>query len=175
VVAFRFGQQCDPRDEAERAAEVVEWELPAQAAAAIALPRRDLASEPGDLRLWERWRPRRVFLAVLVDKLGNGRTVPNARRRVRAERSTARSSGASPDALWVPLAQNRGVLASAAVVLNLTSFGFATLGLLALLVAVSLLYKAPTRPCHQCGRRVPLGRRMCPDCGYDFEPVRFTR
>ena len=62
-----------------------------------------------------------------------------------------------------------------AILLNLTSFGLATLGLVGLLLAVSLLYKAPTRPCHRCGSRVPLGRRVCRDCGYDFEPVRFTR
>jgi hypothetical protein len=74
VVAFRLGQQRDPRDEAERAAEVLKPELPGQAAG-VALPARDLASEPGDLRLGERWRPGRVLLAVLVDKLGNGRTV----------------------------------------------------------------------------------------------------
>jgi hypothetical protein len=79
VVAFRLGQQRDPRYESERAAEVVECELPAQAGTAVALPPRDLASEPGDLRLWEGRRPRRVLLAVLVDKLGNGRTVANAR------------------------------------------------------------------------------------------------
>lgn len=75
VVAFRLGQQRDPHYKAERAAEVVERELPAEAAAAVAVPSRDLASEPGDLRLRERWRPRRILLAVLVDKLGNGRTV----------------------------------------------------------------------------------------------------
>jgi hypothetical protein len=61
------------------------------------------------------------------------------------------------------------------VLLNMTSFGLTALGLVGLLVAVSLLYKAPTRPCHRCGRRVPLGRRVCRDCGYDFEPVRFSR
>jgi hypothetical protein len=58
---------------------------------------------------------------------------------------------------------------------NLTSFGVTTLALVGLPVAVSLLHKAPTRPCHRCGRRVPLGRRVCRGCGYDFEPVRFTR
>jgi hypothetical protein len=74
VVTFRLGQQRDPRDETERAAEVVKPELAGQATG-VALPARDLAGEPGDLRLWERWRPRRVLLAVLVDKLGNGLTV----------------------------------------------------------------------------------------------------
>jgi hypothetical protein len=66
MVAFRLGQQRNPRDEAERATEVVKPELPGQAAGAVALPARDLASEPGDLRLRERWRPRRVLPAVLV-------------------------------------------------------------------------------------------------------------
>jgi hypothetical protein len=61
------------------------------------------------------------------------------------------------------------------ILLNLTSFGLTTLALVGLLIGVSLLYRAPTRPCHRCGSRVPLGRRVCRDCGYDFEPVRFTR
>jgi hypothetical protein len=68
---------------------------------------------------------------------------------------------------WMPV--------TLSVLLNLTSFGLATLGLLGLLVAATLLYKPPTRPCHECGSRVPLGKRVCRDCGYDFEPVRFTR
>jgi hypothetical protein len=50
VVAFRLGQQCDPRDEAEGATEVLKPELPGQAAG-IPLPARDLASEAGGLRL----------------------------------------------------------------------------------------------------------------------------
>jgi hypothetical protein len=62
-----------------------------------------------------------------------------------------------------------------ALILNLTSFGLATAALLVLLIGVTLLHRAPTRPCHQCGAKVPLGRRVCRDCGYDFEPVRFTR
>jgi hypothetical protein len=62
-----------------------------------------------------------------------------------------------------------------AVVLNMTNFGLATLLLVGLLVAASLLHRAPTRPCHRCGGRVPLGRRTCSTCGYDFSPVRFTR
>jgi ribosomal protein L40E len=62
-----------------------------------------------------------------------------------------------------------------AVILNLTSFGLATLSLVGLLVAVTMLYRPPTRPCHRCGARVPLGMRVCRDCGYDFEPVRFSR
>jgi hypothetical protein len=51
VVAFRLRQQRDSRDEPERAAEVLERELAGQAAGAVALPTRDLASELGDLRL----------------------------------------------------------------------------------------------------------------------------
>jgi hypothetical protein len=78
VVAFRLGEQSDPRDEAERATEVLEPELPEQAAG-TPLPARDLASETGGLRLGERWRPRRVFLAVVVDKLGNGRNRTSGR------------------------------------------------------------------------------------------------
>jgi hypothetical protein len=62
-----------------------------------------------------------------------------------------------------------------AMVLNLTSFGSATLGLVGLLIAVSLLHRAPTRPCHRCGARVPLGRRTCRGCGYDFAPMSFRR
>jgi hypothetical protein len=75
VVAFRLRQQRDTHDESERAAEVVERKLAGQAAGAVALPARDLSTEPSDLCLWERWRPGRVLLAVVVDKLGNGRTV----------------------------------------------------------------------------------------------------
>ena len=62
-----------------------------------------------------------------------------------------------------------------AVILNLTTFGLAVLGLLALLVAVTLLHRPPTRPCHRCGRRVRLEKRECPRCGYEFEPIRFGR
>ena len=61
------------------------------------------------------------------------------------------------------------------VVLNLTSFGLATLGLVGLLVAVTMLHRAPTRPCHLCGRHVRLERRICRHCGYEFEPIRFGR
>jgi len=106
VVAFRLGQQRDPRNEAERAAKVLKRELPGQAAG-VALPARDLASKPGDLRLWERWRPRRVLLAVLVDKLGNGRTVlakgPN---RLGTQPSSMRLRGG----LRMPTANPRGFL-----------------------------------------------------------------
>ncbi len=59
--------------------------------------------------------------------------------------------------------------------LNLTSFGLTALGLVVLLVVVSVLYRGPTRPCHRCGRRVPLAKRVCGHCGYEFEPIRFTR
>ena len=62
-----------------------------------------------------------------------------------------------------------------AILLNLTSFGLTALGLVVLLVVVSALYRGPTRPCHRCGRRVPLAKRVCGHCGYEFEPIRFTR
>ena len=62
-----------------------------------------------------------------------------------------------------------------AVILNLTSFGLVVLGVLALLVAVTVLHRPPTRPCHRCGRRVRLEKRECTRCGYEFEPVRFGR
>jgi hypothetical protein len=53
---------------------------------------------------------------------------------------------------------NRSMPGTLAVLLNLTSFGLTTLALVGLLIGVSLLYRAPTRPCHRCDRRVPLGR-----------------
>jgi len=62
---------------------------------------------------------------------------------------------------------------SLGVILNLTSFGLATLGLLGFLIAVSLLHRHPTRPCHRCGRRVRIERRVCGQCGYEFEPIRW--
>lgn len=60
-----------------------------------------------------------------------------------------------------------------AVILNIKSFGLATLLLVALLVAVTLLHRPPTRPCHRCGKRVRLDRRVCRNCGYEFEPIRW--
>jgi hypothetical protein len=66
-------------------------------------------------------------------------------------------------------------VSSLAVILNLTSFGLATVGLVGLLIAVTLLHRPPTRPCHLCGRRVRLERRICRHCGYEFEPIRFGR
>ena len=65
-------------------------------------------------------------------------------------------------------------LALLAVLLNIKTFGGAVLLIVGLLVGVSLLYRHPTRPCHRCGRRVRLERRMCGHCGYEFEPIRFT-
>ena len=62
-----------------------------------------------------------------------------------------------------------------AVVLNIKSFGAAVLTVVGLLIAVSLLYRHPTRRCHRCDRRVRLDQRVCRHCGYDFEPVRTTR
>ena len=64
---------------------------------------------------------------------------------------------------------------SLAVILNIKTFGGATLLLVALLIVVTLLHRAPTRPCHHCGRRVRLERRVCRHCGYEFEPIRFGR
>jgi ribosomal protein L40E len=61
------------------------------------------------------------------------------------------------------------------IVLNMTNFGLATIGLVALLIATTMLHRAPTRPCHRCGQAVPLGRRTCRRCGYDFAPMRLTR
>jgi hypothetical protein len=75
MMALGLGQQRDLRDQAEGAAEVVEVKLPAEAAVAVVLPAGNLAGELGDLGLRQRWRPRRVLPAVLVDQLGNGRTV----------------------------------------------------------------------------------------------------
>jgi predicted amidophosphoribosyltransferase len=62
-----------------------------------------------------------------------------------------------------------------AVVLNIKSFGAAVLTVVGLLIAVSLLYRHPTRRCHRCDQRVRLDQRVCRHCGYDFEPVRTTR
>jgi rRNA maturation endonuclease Nob1 len=62
-----------------------------------------------------------------------------------------------------------------AVILNLTQFGLAVVGVLVLLVAFTLLHRPPTRPCHRCGRRVRLEKRECTHCGYEFEPIRFGR
>jgi rRNA maturation endonuclease Nob1 len=61
------------------------------------------------------------------------------------------------------------------VILNIWTFGGAVLIVVGLLIAVSLLYRHPTRRCHRCGRRVRLDHRTCSHCGYDFEPVRTTR
>ena len=65
-------------------------------------------------------------------------------------------------------------LLTAAVILNARTFGLAVVTVVALLIAVSVLYRHPTRQCHKCGRRVRLDQRVCNHCGYDFEPVRTT-
>jgi hypothetical protein len=62
-----------------------------------------------------------------------------------------------------------------AVILNIKSFGAAVLIVVALLIAVTLLYRHPTRRCHHCDHRVRLDQRVCRHCGYDFEPIRTTR
>ncbi len=61
-----------------------------------------------------------------------------------------------------------------AVILNIKTFGGAVILVVALLIAVSVLYRHPTRQCHRCGKRVRLDQRVCRHCGYDFEPVRTT-
>jgi hypothetical protein len=61
------------------------------------------------------------------------------------------------------------------VILNIKTFGAAVVLVVLLLVAVSLLYRHPTRRCHRCGHKVRLDQRVCRHCGYDFEPVRATR
>ena len=62
-----------------------------------------------------------------------------------------------------------------AVLLNIKSFGLAVIAVVVLLVAVSVLYRHPTRTCHRCGGRVRLDQRVCNHCGYDFEPISTTR
>lgn len=62
-----------------------------------------------------------------------------------------------------------------AVQLNLVSFLLGVAGFGGLLILVSAMHRKPTRPCHECGRRVPLANRTCRYCGYDFSPVRFNR
>ena len=62
-----------------------------------------------------------------------------------------------------------------AVILNLATFGLPVLMLVGLLIAVSMLYRHPTRPCHECGDRVRLDKRVCGNCGYEFAVVRTTR
>jgi len=61
-----------------------------------------------------------------------------------------------------------------AVLLNIKTFGAAVIGVIALLVAVSVLHRHPTRQCHRCGHRARLDLRICRRCGYDFaEEIRF--
>lgn len=62
-----------------------------------------------------------------------------------------------------------------AVLLNIKSFGLAVILIVALLTAVTVLYRHPTRQCHHCGRRARLDQRVCLHCGYDFEPIRITK
>ena len=62
----------------------------------------------------------------------------------------------------------------ATVILNGRTFALAVAVVVGLLIAVSVLYRHPTRQCHKCGRRVRLDQRVCSHCGYDFEPVRTT-
>jgi hypothetical protein len=62
-----------------------------------------------------------------------------------------------------------------AILLNLQTFGLAVAGVLLILILVTALHRPPTRPCHQCGRRVKITARTCMYCGYDFSPVNFER
>jgi hypothetical protein len=62
-----------------------------------------------------------------------------------------------------------------AILLDLTSFGIVVIGVTLLLIMVTALHRPPTRPCHQCGRRVRITARTCIYCGYEFSPVRFHR
>ena len=66
------------------------------------------------------------------------------------------------------------VRVTVAVILNIKTFGGAVILVVALLIAVSVLYRHPTRRCHHCEARVRLDQRVCRHCGYDFEPVRTT-
>jgi hypothetical protein len=62
-----------------------------------------------------------------------------------------------------------------AVQLNLLSFGIVAILLTVLLIVAGALQRLPTRPCHRCGRRVPISARVCRYCGYEFAPVRMSR
>ena len=62
-----------------------------------------------------------------------------------------------------------------AVQLTPISFGLASVGLTGLLLLVAALHRSPSRPCYQCGRRVPISARVCRYCGYEFSPVRMSR
>jgi hypothetical protein len=62
-----------------------------------------------------------------------------------------------------------------AVQLSPISFGLAAVGLTGLLIVVAALHRTPSRPCHRCGRRVPISARVCRYCGYEFSPVRMSR
>jgi rhodanese-related sulfurtransferase len=97
MMAFRLGQQRDPYDESEGANEVVERELTGQVTGSVEIPGRHCGTKPGDLGLWERWRSRRVFPAVILEKLveylGDGRTVPR-------DRFGAVARSLKPEAAW---------------------------------------------------------------------------
>jgi hypothetical protein len=62
-----------------------------------------------------------------------------------------------------------------AVQLTPLSFGLGAVALTGLLVLVAALHRTPSRPCYQCGRRVPISARVCRYCGYEFSPVRMSR
>jgi hypothetical protein len=62
-----------------------------------------------------------------------------------------------------------------AVQLNLLSFGLVAIALTVLLIVAGAMQRLPARPCHRCGRRVPITARVCRYCGYEFAPVRMDR
>jgi hypothetical protein len=35
-------------------------------------------------------------------------------------------------------------------------------------IGATIVYMPPTRPCHQCGRRLAITARTCRHCGYRF-------
>ena len=39
---------------------------------------------------------------------------------------------------------------------------------LVLCIGSVIVYSPPTRPCHQCGRRLAVTARRCRHCGYRF-------
>ena len=57
---------------------------------------------------------------------------------------------------------------AAAIVVSPVAYYVAMAVALALCVGAVIVYRAPTRPCHQCGRRLAVTRRRCRHCGYRF-------
>jgi hypothetical protein len=42
-------------------------------------------------------------------------------------------------------------------------------------VGSAIVYRPPSRPCHQCGERVAITARRCRKCGYLFSIYRSSR